>query len=100
MGHGKRRCKPSFPEGSTASLILEPVGRNTAACAAVAASFVAARADPTSLVLLAPADHLVSSAEAFAEAVRRGATAARDGWLVSLGVRPTHPETGYGYIRL
>lgn len=81
-------------------LILEPVGRNTAACAAVAACFVARRSGPDSLILLAPADHLVASASAFAEAVDRGAAAARESWLVSLGVRPTHPETGYGYIRL
>ncbi len=81
-------------------LILEPMGRNTAACAAVVAYWVAAEAAPDSLVLLAPADHLVSSAAAFADAVRRAIPAARDGRLVSLGVRPTHPETGYGYIRL
>jgi mannose-1-phosphate guanylyltransferase/mannose-6-phosphate isomerase len=86
--------------GGAPRLILEPVGRNTAACAAVAAYWIADQAGPDRLVLLAPADHLVSSAAAFAAAVRRAVPAARDGRLVSLGVRPTHPETGYGYIRL
>jgi mannose-1-phosphate guanylyltransferase/mannose-6-phosphate isomerase len=81
-------------------LILEPMGRNTAACAAVVAFWVADQGDPERLVLLAPADHLVSSAPAFAEALRRAVPAAREGRLVSLGIRPTHPETGYGYIRL
>ncbi|MBA3810889.1 MAG: mannose-1-phosphate guanylyltransferase/mannose-6-phosphate isomerase [Caulobacteraceae bacterium] len=81
-------------------LILEPVGRNTAACAAVAAYWVAGSEGPDRLILLAPADHLVASPRAFAEAVRRAVPAAEAGDLVSLGVRPTHPETGYGYIRL
>lgn len=81
-------------------LILEPVGRNTAACAAVAAYWIAGQAGAERLILLAPADHLVPSAAAFAAAVRKAAPAAREGRLVSLGVRPTHPETGYGYIRL
>jgi len=81
-------------------LILEPMGRNTAACAAVVAYWAAAQGDPAHLILLAPADHLVSSAAAFAQALKRAVPAAREGRLVSLGVRPTHPETGYGYIRL
>jgi mannose-1-phosphate guanylyltransferase/mannose-6-phosphate isomerase len=76
------------------------VGRNTAACAAVASYWVARQAGPDRLILLAPADHIVSSAAKFAAAVRRAVPAAREGRLVSLGVRPTHPETGYGYIRL
>lgn len=81
-------------------LILEPMGRNTAACAAVVAYWAASQGDPTQLILLAPADHLVASASAFAHALSQAVPAAREGRLVSLGVRPTHPETGYGYIRL
>jgi mannose-1-phosphate guanylyltransferase/mannose-1-phosphate guanylyltransferase/mannose-6-phosphate isomerase len=81
-------------------LILEPVGRNTAACAAIAAGWAAERIGREALVLLAPADHLIASAGAFAGAVSRAVPAAREGQLVTLGVRPTHPETGYGYIRL
>ena len=81
-------------------LILEPMGRNTAACAAVVAYWAAEHGDPSRLILLAPADHLVSSASAFARALKLAVPAAREGRLVSLGVRPTHPETGYGYIRL
>jgi mannose-1-phosphate guanylyltransferase/mannose-6-phosphate isomerase len=87
-------------DGRPPRLILEPRGRNTAACAAVASCWIAGQAGPDHLILLAPADHLVSSAAAFAAAVRRAAPAAREGRLVSLGVRPTHAETGYGYIRL
>ncbi|MGI9169117.1 MAG: sugar phosphate nucleotidyltransferase [Caulobacteraceae bacterium] len=86
--------------GTPPRLILEPMGRNTAACAAVAAFWIAGRDGPERLILLAPADHLFASADAFAAAVRRAVPAAREGRLVSLGVRPTHPETCYGYIRL
>lgn len=86
--------------GQPPRLILEPVGRNTAACAAVAAGWAAREIGPEALALLAPADHLISSADAFAAAIERAVPAARDGRLVTLGVRPTRPETGYGYIRL
>ena len=93
--------RAQFADGNDAPrLILEPMGRNTAACAAVVAYWVAGQTGSDRLILLAPADHLVSSAAAFAAAVHRAAPAAREGRLVSLGVRPTHPETGYGYIRL
>ncbi len=81
-------------------LILEPVGRDTAACAAVAAHWVASQGDPTGLVLLAPADHLVQSVEAFADTARDAIPAAEEGCLVSFGVRPTRAETGYGYVRI
>ncbi|RMD79965.1 MAG: mannose-1-phosphate guanylyltransferase/mannose-6-phosphate isomerase [Gammaproteobacteria bacterium] len=80
-------------------LILEPVGRNTAPALTLAA--LAAREggrDPVLLVL--PADHVVRDAPAFREAARRAARAAAAGALVTFGVVPTAPETGYGYLRL
>ncbi|NEX94218.1 sugar phosphate nucleotidyltransferase, partial [Caulobacter sp. 17J65-9] len=76
---------------------LEPVGRNTAAAAAVAAALVGA-ADPDALVLLAPADHVVADPESFWRAVEAGAEAAAER-IVTFGIRPSAPETGYGYIR-
>jgi mannose-1-phosphate guanylyltransferase / mannose-6-phosphate isomerase len=78
-------------------IILEPVGRNTAPAAAVAA-LVAAAEDPEALVLLMPADHLIADTGAFRAAVRAGARAARDGHLVLFGIAPKSPATGYGYI--
>lgn len=81
-------------------LILEPVGRDTAACAAVAALWIASQGDPSALVLLAPADHLVQSVDAFADTASAAIAAAEEGFLVSFGVRPTRAETGYGYVRL
>jgi mannose-1-phosphate guanylyltransferase/mannose-6-phosphate isomerase len=86
-------------ENGTGTIVLEPVGRNTAAPAAVAA-LTALAADPDALVLLAPSDHLVRDADAFAQAVDHAIPAARAGRIVTFGIRPSEPNTGYGYIRL
>lgn len=80
------------------AVIMEPEGRNTAPAAAAAALFMA-ESDREGLVLLLPADHYVADAAAFREAIARGAEAARAGRIVTYGVTPTAPETGYGYIR-
>jgi mannose-1-phosphate guanylyltransferase/mannose-6-phosphate isomerase len=77
-------------------LILEPVGRNTAPAAA-AAALALAEEDPVLLVL--PADHAIADTAPFKAAVLAGARLAEAGRLVTFGVVPTHPETGYGYIR-
>ena len=81
-----------------ATLITEPMGRNTGPVAIIASLHVA-RDDPEGLVLLLPADHHVRDPQAFWEAVGRGRAAAERGHLVTLGITPTAPETGYGYIR-
>lgn len=81
-------------------VVVEPRARDTAMAAAVAAHRLAAE-DPEAVMVLLPADHRIPDAEAFADAIRRaGAAAAGEGALVILGVKPTRPETGYGYIRL
>lgn len=79
--------------------LLEPVGRNTAAAIAAAALWVQEHHGPDARLLILPADHLVRDQAAFAAAVERADQLARDGWLVCLGVQPTHAETGFGYIR-
>lgn len=82
-----------------ATILLEPEGRNTAAAIAIAAHYaVASDSDPLLLVL--PSDHAISDLEAFEDAVSRGAAAARLGKLVTFGIRPEAPETGYGYIAI
>ena len=78
-------------------LVLEPVGRNTAPVAVIAADLVAAE-DPDGLILLLPADHHIADPAAFADAVSTGIAAASDGYLTTFGIEPTRPETGYGYI--
>ncbi|MCM2310428.1 MAG: mannose-1-phosphate guanylyltransferase/mannose-6-phosphate isomerase [Steroidobacteraceae bacterium] len=84
-----------------AAIILEPVGRNTAPAVAVAALVAlngrAENDDPILLVL--PADHVIRDVESFREAVAAGRVAAETGKLVTFGVVPDRPETGYGYIR-
>ncbi len=79
------------------NIVLEPTSRNTAAAACVAA-LIAGRADPEALVLLAPSDHAIEDDAGFAETVSHGIAAARQGSLVTFGVQPDCPHTGYGYI--
>ena len=82
------------------AIILESAGRNTAPALTIAVHQLLASApegdDP--LVLVMPSDHLVRDGDAFRAAVRRGTTLAEQGYLVTFGVVPTGPETGYGYI--
>jgi mannose-1-phosphate guanylyltransferase/mannose-6-phosphate isomerase len=80
------------------TIMLEPVGRNTAPVAAVA-SLLLAELDPWALVLLMPADHVVEDKVAFAKAVEIAAAAAREGAIATFGIQPGGPETGYGYIQ-
>ena len=80
------------------SIILEPVGRNTAPAAAVAALTLCAE-DPAAVMALLPSDHVVQNKEAFAAAMTKAAAAAAQGALVTFGIRPRHPETGYGYVK-
>lgn len=79
------------------SFLLEPFGRNTAAAVAAAALQVAEK-DPEAVLLVLAADHLIADQAAFATAVETAATLARDGSLVTFGIQPDAPETGYGYI--
>jgi len=85
----------SFPD---ARFVVEPVGRNTAAVAAAAAELAAAT-DGADLVLLLPADHFIRDVPAFRAAIGQGSALARDGRLVTFGIEPDQPHTGYGYIR-
>lgn len=81
------------------AIILEPVGRNTAAAAAVCALRIVEQ-DPEGVMLLLPADHLIRDSAAFQEAIDRAAGLARERrLLVTFGIVPQGPHTGYGYIR-
>lgn len=81
----------------SASIVLEPVGRNTAPAVAVAA-LQALKSDPQAIMLVLPADHVINDTAAFAQAVATGSKQAAQGKLVTFGIIPTAPETGYGYI--
>ena len=80
------------------AIILEPVGRNTAPAVAVAAIH-ALKKDPQAVLLVMPADHVIRDVEAFAKVVSIGLVQARQGKLVTFGIVPDSPETGFGYIR-
>ncbi|MGO4722406.1 mannose-1-phosphate guanylyltransferase/mannose-6-phosphate isomerase [Inquilinus sp. 2KB_23] len=79
------------------AIILEPVARNTAPAVAVAARFLADQ-DPDTLMLVLPADHHIADPAGFRAAIAAAAPAARAGYLMTFGMQPTAPETGYGYI--
>lgn len=79
------------------SLILEPFGRNTAAAIASAA-LLAAESNSETVLLILAADHLIDDADAFSSAVNRAHEMADEGKLVTFGITPNEPETGYGYI--
>ncbi|RBI84596.1 mannose-1-phosphate guanylyltransferase/mannose-6-phosphate isomerase [Rhodosalinus halophilus] len=86
-------------EQAPQAILIEPDGRNTAPAVLVAALWAADR-DPEALMLVAPSDHVIPDAEAFRAAVAAAVPRARDGDLVTFGIRPTRPETGYGYLEL
>lgn len=87
------------------AIVLEPVGRNTAPAVAIAAMAAvsdlpaAGKAESDPLLLILPADHVIRDVQAFRAALEVGRKAALEGKLVTFGVVPNKPETGYGYIR-
>ena len=83
--------------GVKASYLLEPFGRNTAPAIALAAHQLLAD-DPDALMLVLPADHLIRDQEKFAAAVQSAIELARNDYLVTFGIVPSAPETGFGYI--
>ena len=83
-------------DGTT--IVLEPTPRNTAPAIALGALRALER-DAEALLLVLPADHLIGDTESFVAAAQQALPAAREGWLVTFGIRPDRPETGFGYIR-
>jgi len=81
-----------------AAILLEPMPRNTAPAIAIAA-WQALANDPDATLLVLPADHLIGDTASFAEAVTKALPLAEQGWLVTFGIHPEAPETGFGYIK-
>ena len=86
------------PQAASTIYLLEPFGRNTAPAVAVGALCAQARGLGSHVLLVMPADHLIRDQHAFAAAVARASELAAAGALVTFGITPTHPETGFGYI--
>jgi mannose-1-phosphate guanylyltransferase len=81
------------------NLLLEPIGRNTAPCLAWASAHVRRR-DPSGVIAVMPADHHIENESEFLGSLRQALSAAETGAIVTLGIKPTRPETGYGYLAL
>ena len=95
-----RQHLPAVPAGH---VLGEPVARNTAPCVALAAARLLAE-DPDATMIVLPADHLIANVGRFHQVLQAAVEAAQPepgerGALVTIGVRPTHPETGYGYVQ-
>jgi len=78
--------------------ILEPSARNTAPAIALAAATLVSE-DPEAVMVVLPSDHLLEDGEVWADCIAAARSVAAEGWLVTIGIEPTRPETGYGYIR-
>lgn len=79
------------------AIALEPMGRNTAP-AAILAALLVSQLDPDGIVLLLPSDHIITNTRGFHEAISKAVAAAEKGFLVTFGIEPSGPHTGYGYI--
>ena len=91
-----RQMLPALPPGN---VIVEPCARNTAPCVGLAALHVARR-EPAGILIMLPADHHIARPAAFRAALSAAAAVAERGAIATIGVRPTRPETGYGYLKL
>jgi mannose-1-phosphate guanylyltransferase len=88
-----------LPALTSRGVLAEPSGRDSMAAIGLAAAVLEAR-DPDAVLGSFHADHVITDPGVFRETVRTAVAAARDGWLVTLGIEPTHPSTGFGYIEL
>lgn len=92
--------KEHIPEIKQEQILCEPVGRNTAPCICYAA-FSLMRRDPEAEMIITPTDHYINREDDFLAAIEECACfSSQRGALLTLGIRPTHPETGYGYIQI
>jgi mannose-1-phosphate guanylyltransferase len=84
-------------EAGAQALVLEPMGRNTAPAIALAAIAAGGGEDP---ILVMPSDHVIADVDAFHSAIQAALPLVREGWLVTFGISPDAPETGYGWIKV
>lgn len=94
----KSLVREQLPEIPEKNILCEPVARNTAPCIGLAASVMEKRCGECMMMVL-PADHLIIGNAKFVETLRAACHCAEDGTLTTIGITPTYPETGFGYIR-
>jgi mannose-1-phosphate guanylyltransferase len=93
-----RVAREQLPELTSANFLIEPVGRDTAACIGFAAISIQ-KIDPRAVMIVLPADHFIPDEERFIHTVAFGVDiAGKEGCLLTIGIQPSRPETGYGYI--
>ena len=97
--HAELCARPLTIYDDAARLVLEPCARNTAPAIVMAAAVARETHGGEALLLVMPSDHVIEDVAAFHEAIAKGERAARDGRLVTFGVCPTGPDTGYGYLQ-
>jgi mannose-1-phosphate guanylyltransferase len=100
VASGRHIAEPTaalLPDLPAANLLVEPLARNTAPCIGWAAAWLARRA-PEAVMMVLPSDHHIADVVGFRAALERAVASARRGVITTIGIRPTHPETGYGYI--
>lgn len=90
--------REALPELPPERVVAEPARRDTAACIGLAATLVGLE-DPEAAMIVLPADHVIEPPEQFQAVLARAVEVAREGPLVTIGIKPTHPATGYGYIQ-
>src|SRR4030095_6121775 len=98
--HGALCARELELEGEAARLILEPCARNTAAAIIMAAAEVREMHGDDALLLVMPSDHIIEDVGEFHAAIAKGEVVARTGCLVTFGIRPSNPDTGYGYLQM
>ena len=94
----KRQLKQIYPEFEDTNLLLEPIGRNTAPAILWGLNLLSEQELEASILIL-PADHLIADLEAFQNAIKDAESLCKKGFIVTFGIRPERPETGYGYLK-
>lgn len=84
----------------TSTILSEPMGKNTAPAIASALEYIKQTANTEALVLIVPSDHLITQNTEFEQSVQKATELAEQGYIVTFGIKPTYPETGYGYIKV
>ena len=96
LAEATRKELPQLPKEN---VLAEPAARNTAPCIGWAATHIHQR-DPDAILAVLPADHYIADVDSYLRVFATGVEAAAEGDLVTIGIKPTQPETGYGYIEM
>ena len=82
-----------------AQVLAEPLAKNTAPAIACSLEYFRQNSSEDDVVIIVPSDHLVKNTDAFVDTIKEGEKLAQQGYIVTFGIKPTYPETGYGYIK-